>query len=325
MRVGIYGTGAYGLALSSILADNNNEITMWTKFEEEKDLLVEKRGNDKLLPGYKLDESIKITTSIEECADDKDLLVIVIPAAFVRDLCVELKKYVNENTIICIASKGIEQNTGLFISEIVTDVLGVDKYGVLSGPSFAKDVIAKKPIGLTLATPDSEAKNVINEAFRNEYTKTRSTFDVYGTEVCGAIKNVIALASGMLTGLGANESTRAMLITESLQDIVEMIRSLNGDGNTILSFAGFGDLLLTCTSTNSRNYSYGKLVGEGKSKEELDEYLKTTTVEGYYTLESIYKLLKDKEVSIPIIDLIYSIIKENNNPEELLKFLVEKV
>ena len=116
-----------------------------------------------------------------------------------------------------------------------------------------------------------------------------------------------------------------MFITESIHDIEEIIDAFDGDRRTVLSFAGFGDLLLTCTSTTSRNYSYGKLVGERKSKEELDNYVKNTTVEGYYTLESIYQLLNDKNVSIPIIDLIYNIIKNDKNPKELLTFLVTKV
>ena len=325
MKIGLFGTGAYGMALASILSENKMDITMWTKFEEEKDNLEKTRKNENFIPGFVLDKDIKFTTSVEECARDKDLLVIAIPAAFVATLCEELNRYVNSNVNICIASKGIEQKTGLFVNEIVEKYLGTKNIAVLSGPSFAIDVVKKKPIGLTLATNNDFTKNVVKKAFLNKYIKLRHTNDIVGTEICGAIKNVIALAAGVLEGLGASNSTRAMLITESLHDIGEIIDAFGGDRKTVLSFAGFGDLLLTCTSTTSRNYSYGKLVGEKKSIDELKNYTDNITVEGFYTLESIYQLLKDKDVKIPIIDVIHSIIKKGKDPDELLTFLVEKI
>lgn len=325
MRVGLFGTGAYGIALASVLVDNNVEVTMWTKFKEEKEQLEKTRRNDNLIKGYILPESIKLTNDVSDCVRDKEILIIAIPAAFVDGLCNELKLYTTENQHICIATKGIEQNTGLFIDNIVKKYINTDKIAVISGPSFAKDVVTKKPIGLTLATTNDETKKIIKDALCNDYLKLRHTYDVVGTEICGSIKNVIALASGMLDGLGANDSTRAMLITEAVHDIEEIIEAFDGDPRTVLSFAGFGDLLLTCTSSNSRNFAFGQLVGKGISKDEIDNYLSNTTVEGYYTLESIYQLLNDKNVNIPIIDLIYEIIKNGKNAKELLTFLVEKV
>ena len=139
-----------------------------------------------------------------------------------------------------------------------------------------------------------------------------------------SIKNVIAIAAGILDGLGYPESTQAMFITESLHDIKELIKKLDGDKKTILSYAGFGDLLLTATSKKSRNFSYGYLIGSGRSKEEIDDYVKNTTIEGLYTIQSIYKLLKDKRVKIPIIDLIYDILERGKNPNSLYDFLINK-
>ena len=324
MKVGIFGTGAYGLALSSVMNDNNIDITMWTKFEEEKSMLENTRKNDVLLPGYILDNNIKVTTSVEECMQDKDLLVIAIPAAFVDSLCIEMNKYIKDNQHICIASKGIEQNTGLFINNIVEKHIVTDKIAVISGPSFAKDMIMKKPIGLALATKNLETKEIVQKCMANSYLKLRHTYDVIGTEICGSVKNVIAIASGMLSGLGANDSTRAMLITEALHDIEEIIEAFNGDPDTVLSYAGFGDLLLTCTSEKSRNFTFGELLGKNTTKDEINEYLNKTTVEGYYTLESIYQLLNGKNAKIPIISIIYDIVKNDNDPEGLLTFLVKK-
>ena len=167
-------------------------------------------------------------------------------------------------------------------------------------------------------------QETVMKAMKNKYVKLRTTKDIIGTEVCGAIKNVIALSSGIIEGLGANESTKAMLLTEAIHDMKEIIDAFNGNKKTVLSFAGIGDLLLTCTSTKSRNFTYGKLIGMKTKKEELEKYKKETTIEGLYTLESIYLLLQKKKVNIPIIDLIYDIVINENTSDKLLTFLVEK-
>ncbi len=323
MKIGLFGTGAYGLALSSILVNNKHEVTMWTKFDEEAKNLIENRENKILLPGYKLDKSVKITTSVEKCLKDKDLLIIAIPAAFVDSLCSEMKPYV-KNQHILIATKGIEQGTGLFMNEIVEKYLDTTNISVLSGPTFAADLVKKMPAGLSIASQSPETMLIVREALQNSYIKLRETTDITGVEICGSIKNVIALSAGMLEGLKASESTKAMLIAEAMHDMEQILYAFECNKRTVLSYAGIGDLLLTCTSTKSRNYSFGKLIGEKPTKEEVEEYLNNTTVEGYYTLESIYKLLKDKEVSIPIIDLIYEIIVRGKEPELLLRFLVYK-
>lgn len=323
MKIGLFGCGAYGMALSSIMSDNNCEITMWTRFEEERKSMEENRGNDRAIPGYRISDSIKITTNLEEAIKDKDLLVVAIPAAFVDDLAKDMAPYINDNHIL-IATKGIEQDTGLFVNQILEKYLNTKNIAVISGPSFAIDLVSKMPAGLSLASRNEITAELAKKTLQNKYIKLRETDDIIGVEICGSIKNVLALSAGMLEGLGANESTKAMLLTEAVHDMEEILDSFNARKRTVTSFAGIGDLLLTCTSTKSRNYSFGKLLGEKRSKEEIDEYLSKTTVEGYYTLESIYKLLTDKNVSIPIIDLIYDIAVDGKDPEELLTFLVEK-
>ena len=165
--------------------------------------------------------------------------------------------------------------------------------------------------------------NIIKKVLENDTLKLRTTNDVIGVELCGSIKNVIAIAAGILEGLGYTESTRSFLITESLHDIKSLIYGLNGNKKTILSFAGVGDLLLTATSTKSRNYSYGILIGQ-KKLEEADKFVNNTTVEGYYTLKSIYTLIKRKKIDMPIINLIYQIIINKKAPEKLVEFLIKK-
>ena len=248
---------------------------------------------------------------------------ISIPTAFLSSSIKEVKKYY-KNTPICIATKGIEQKTNLFVYDVVKNILKTDKIAVISGPSFAVDIAHNYQVGLTLACQDKETIDLTFKALANNHFKLRKSHDIIGTELCGSVKNIIAIASGILKGLNMPESTSAMLITESLHDIRALIKGLGGDGNTVLSYAGFGDLLLTATSPKSRNYSFGLLIGSKVSKEEIDNYIKNTTIEGLYTLKSISELVKNKDVDMPIINLMEKIIYEHKAPEELVNFLVEK-
>lgn len=323
MKISILGTGAYGLSLALMANENNNEIMMWTKFEEEKKILIENKGNPKLLPNVKMPDNIKYTTNMEECVKDSDIIMIMVPAGFVDDVSKELKNYY-EDQYICIGSKGIEQDTCRFVMDVVKSHIKTDKIAVISGPSFAVDIASYVPIGLSLASKDEETAKTIKKALQNKYLKIRICDDILGVEICGSIKNIIAIACGIVDGMGLPESTQAMLITEAMHDIKELINSLGGNKKTILSYAGIGDLLLTCTSTKSRNFTFGKLIGSKAPKEEIKKYMETTTIEGLYTLQSIYKLLKNKKVDMPIIDIMYQIIVENKDVTLLTDFLVNK-
>lgn len=322
VKITVLGSGAYGCALAQILNENKNEVTMWTPFESEVKELTETRKSPKL-PNIKINSNIKITNDLEKSLDKTNLIIIAIPTAFLSDSIKKVKKYY-QNTPICIATKGIEQDTHLFVYDVVKNILNTEKIAVISGPSFAIDIANNYPVGLTLACQDKETIDITFKALENNHFKLRKSYDIIGTELCGSVKNIIAIASGILKGLNMPESTSAMLITESLHDIKVLIKGLGGDGSTVLSYAGFGDLLLTATSLKSRNYSFGYLIGSKASKEEINNYIKNTTIEGLYTLKSISELVKNKDVDIPIINLMEQIIYQNKNPEELINFLIQK-
>lgn len=322
MKIGILGTGAYGMALASIFNYNKCNIMMWTNSSEEKDLLLKNKKSDKI--DYEIPDNIIISTDIKEVIEDADIIVIAVPAKFTHSVCEQFKSYYKSNQIICIASKGIEQNTCLFLYDVVRNNIKTNNIAVISGGTFAVDIVKKVPVGLSIATKSNSAKDIIIKSMQNDYVKLRYTKDIIGTEICGSIKNVIAIASGMIDGMGYPISTSTMFITESLNDIKELIKSLGGDSKTILSFAGFGDLLLTCTSEKSRNYTLGRIIGENKPREEIDNYIENTTIEGLYTLKSIKKLLRNKKIKMPIINLIYDIIIDKKEPDALVKFLIAK-
>lgn len=323
MKVTILGTGAYGLALATMANMNNHQITMWTKSETELEELREHHTNNRVLPDYVMANDIEYTNDLKNAIHDAELIIYAVPAGAVDSVSKDLAKYYQQQHL-CIASKGIEQDTCLFVDDVVKKYIDTDKISVISGPSFAIDIVKKVPIGLSLATKNSETEKIVRKALQNEVLKLRETEDIVGIEICGSVKNIIAIAAGMIDGMGLPESTQAMFITEALHDMKEIIKALNGNPKTILSFAGFGDLLLTATSIKSRNFRFGKMIGENNPKEIIEEFKNNTTIEGLYTLKSIYKLLDNKKVDIPIINLIYDIIFNEKDPKEIQRFLIEK-
>lgn len=322
MKVAILGCGAYGLALASILVKNKVNVTMWSYSNEEKEILTKSRKSNKL-ENYKIPECINFSTDMNEVVKDCNLIVIAVPTFSFESTVIKLKECIDKRQPVLIATKGIQQDTCLFLHDVFKKHCK-NKIAVISGPSFAVDIIREVPIGLSLATKHNSVDLLVRKCFENELTKFRRTNDIIGIEVCGSIKNVMAIASGMLEGMNAAPSTKALFLTESMNDIKELLFALGGKKKTILSFAGFGDILMTSTSSSSRNFSFGCLIGEGKSKQVVDNYLKETTVEGMYTLQSIHKLVKKKNVKMPIINLIYDIVNGKKDKEEILSFLINK-
>lgn len=322
MKVAILGCGAYGLALASILVKNKVVVTMWSYSNEEKEILTKSRKSNKL-ENYKIPECINFSTDMNEVVKDCNLIVIAVPTFSFESTVIKLKECIDKRQPVLIATKGIQQDTCLFLHDVFKKHCK-NKIAVISGPSFAVDIVKEVPIGLSLATKYNSVDIVVRKCFENKLTKFRRTNDIIGVEVCGSIKNVMAIASGMLEGMNATPSTKALFLTESMNDIKELLFALGGKKKTILSFAGFGDILMTSTSSSSRNFSFGCLIGEGKSKQVIDNYLKETTVEGMYTLQSIHKLVKKKNVKMPIINLIYDIINGKKEKEEILSFLINK-
>lgn len=322
MNIGILGSGAYGLALANIIINNKHNVTMWSFDINEKEELSKTRISPKL-KNYVIPQSINITTDMQETLKNKDLIIIVVPAFSFETTIKSMKKYIDKKTPVIIATKGIQNETCLFLHEVFKNHLS-NKLGIISGPTFASDMVKNIPIGLNIATDHGDVEKKVRKCFQNELTKFKRTQDIIGVEICASVKNVMAIASGMLEGMNALPSTKALFLTEIMNDIKELIIKLGGSEKTILSFAAIGDIIMTCTSTTSRNFSFGVLVGEGASKEEIEDYLKNTTVEGMYTLQSIYKLIHKKRIKMPIIKLIKDIIEGKKEKEELLKFLITK-
>lgn len=325
MKIAMVGVGAYSTALTLMLSKKeNNNILMWTENLEIAEEFSKTHKVNKIFPDLELPFNVDVTNSYEKVLKDASLIFIAVAAKYVKSVCDGLKPYYKNHIPICIASKGIEESTGSFLSNIVKNELDTENVAVLSGPTFAIDMVNNEPIALALAGTNDETIQIVKENLANDTLKLRECNDLIGIQICGSIKNVIAIAAGMIKGLGYTESTLAFLINESLHDIKYLIDELGGDKKTVLSYAGVGDLLLTCTSTKSRNFSFGYTVGSTKDPEKIKEFLENNTVEGYYTLSSIYKLVKTNHINLPIINLIYDIIMNGKDPNLLSKFLIEK-
>ncbi len=322
-KIAMIGTGAYGLGVSIALLKKNESITMWVESEERAKFLNNNKKNANILPNIEIPENITFTNDLNEVISNTNIVFIAVAAKFIDSIAKDLSKLNIKNKHFCILSKGIEQNTCEFVIDVFKRYVKTKNVSVISGPSFAIDMAKGEPVGLTIASKNNKTMLAIKRVLASDTVKLRTSNDIIGVELCGSIKNVIAIASGILEGLGYTESTRSFLITESLHDIKSLIYGLGGKKKTILSYAGVGDLLLTATSSKSRNYTYGILIGK-KNYTMAEDYLKNNTVEGYYTLKSIYTLIKRKKIDMPIINLIYQIIINKKEPEKLSEFLIKK-
>lgn len=319
MKVCILGAGSYGLALALAFYKNNNDVTVWTKVESEKEEIINYRENRKALPGVSIPEEIKITTNLN---DNYELIVIAIPINYFRSVCEEIKNSINSDTILCITSKGIEKDTNLFPHEVLNSIIETNNIAILSGPTFAIDLAKNSPSGLVCASTSINIYKSIKNCLESNTLKITYTNDLIGTEICGSIKNVMAILSGLLEGIKITETTKALFLTEALNETSNFIKTMNGNKETSYTLAGLGDLILTCTSKKSRNYTLGTLIAT-ENKSNIDNYILNNTVEGYYTLIAINEIIKKKEISVPLVELLYKILFEGLDKKEIFNLLIK--
>ena len=306
MNITILGYGVYGKALAGVfLEKETNNVSVWNKFEHEFD--------EKYL-------NISFTANLSCAVKEADLIVIAIPVAFLDETIISLKE-VYEGQDILIASKGIDIDSRLFAYQIVEKHLGNVAVGVISGGTFATDMVNKKVMGITLATKYDSIKNKVKNSFETSFLKVQYIDDIIGVSVCGSIKNVMAIGFGMLDGASFPPSSRFLFLTKAIYEIRDLIKELGGNEDTVMTYAGIDDIMMTCTSAQSRNYSLGNLIGKNSTKEEIDDYKNKTTIEGLGTSEAIYRLAKDKNIKLPLSEVIYKILYEDNDISELIKVL----
>ena len=318
MKVSILGMGAFGIALTKIL-NKDIKISMWTNFEDELKSVELKRENPIVLPEVKIDKKVELTTNIEKCVKNSNIIFIAVPAIAVREVASKLKEYIDKEQIICILTKGIEKSTNMFMVDVIKECIDKDNICVFAGPSFAIEVANRANIGMVIASEKEECRNRVLQVINKENACITQTSDVLGVEICSAVKNVFAIICEMLDGMNESDSTRAAVITNLINDFRLIMGVLGGKETTIYSYAGIGDLLLTCTSPKSRNYTFGKFLGQGMNTTEALNNMQVKTVEGLYTLDAIFSILKQKKVVINSINLLYDVVYNGKKVDNLLK------
>lgn len=320
MKISVLGLGAYGIALAKTFYNNDNKVSLWSKFEDEVQTVLLKRENKRLLPGVKIPKDILITSDLSECVSKSKVVVIAVPAFAIRDVAKLLKEFLTEEQVICIATKGIERGSNKLMSEVVFEETGCKNICVLSGPSFAKELANKNQTGLVVASNFDVNSILLKVCLENDYVFVNITKDIIGVQICSAVKNVFAILMGIVDGMKLSSSTKAAIFTCVLSDFRFVIEMLSGKAQTIFSYAGIGDFFLTCTSDTSRNFKVGSLIGKGNSFEKSLEILgKDTTIEGVYTLKSIHSILTQKDINVKSIKLLYGIIYLNEKTTNILR------
>jgi len=325
-KIGVIGAGAWGTALAMLLANKGQDVTLWMYEKDLAEEMARTRENRVYLPGFTLPPSLAVTSSLESAVKDKSLLLSVVPSHTVRTVTKQYATFLPKNAVIVSASKGIEIDTLMPLSEIFKDVLPKEFHSrlcFLSGPSFAKEVAQKMPTAITLACYDPAIGKRAQEVLSNSYFRVYTNQDVIGVELAGSLKNVVAIAAGALEGMGFGYNTTAALLTRGLAEMARLGVAMGGKLTTFSGLAGMGDLVLTCTGGLSRNRTLGTRLGKG---EKLDDIMKgaKTVAEGVKTSKAARDLARKFNIEMPIVDEVYQILYEGKDPRLALKDLMTR-
>lgn len=320
-KVGVIGAGSWGTALAVLLHKNGHEVTVWSKFQAEIDMLnIEREHKDKLA-GVKLPEDMIFTTDLESSIKGMDLLVLAVPSPFTRSTSKLMSEYVEKDQIIVNVAKGIEENTVMTLSEIIEEEIPQSVVAVLCGPSHAEEVGRGIPTTVVVGAKKKRTAEFIRSLFMNEVFRVYISPDVLGMELGGSLKNVVALAAGIADGLGYGDNTKAALITRGITEIARLGMAMGGHFETFCGLTGIGDLIVTCASMHSRNRRAGMLIGQGKTMQEAMDEVKMV-VEGVYSAKAAMQLAEKYDVQLPIIEQVNLVLFEGKSADEAVKDLM---
>lgn len=319
----VLGAGSWGTALALVLAENGNEVVLWTLDENQKEIINKERSNEKYLPGISIHKNIEATCNIEYAVKDAELIVLSVPSQAIRGVCKKISSFVSSKQILVNVAKGLEKSTGLRMSEVVLDEIEQAKFVVLSGPSHAEEVALGLPTTITVASAEIEDALKVQGIFINKNFRVYTNTDIIGVELGGTLKNIIAFGAGICDGVGYGDNTKSALITRGLAEIKRLGTALGANAETFSGLSGIGDLIVTCTSQHSRNRKAGMLIGQGKTLEETLEEVQMV-VEGIVATEVAYNLSKKVGVEMPITEAIYSVLHKGVSPGDAVEELMSR-
>ena len=320
-KIAVIGSGSWGLALSNHLAEMGNNVKVWSFTEEEKNL-INNEHKCKFIPDMVLDEKVVCSNDLKEVVQDAEYIFHVTPSKFTRNIFKDYKKYVQNKPII-ICSKGFENDTLKTLDEVMREELPNVKIGALSGPSYASEVSRHIPTAIILASKHEDILDDVSELLMNEYMRIYKSKDIIGVEVGGALKNIIAFCAGICAELNFGTNAQSALITRGLAEITRLGLSMGAEKDTFYGLSGLGDLILTCSSDESRNRRAGRLIGKGLSIDKVKEEI-GMTIESIDNIEVAKKLAEKYNVEMPIVNAAYNILYNDLKPNDAVNALMQR-
>lgn len=320
--IAVIGAGAWGTALAQIYAKAGHRATLWAREQSLADILTHQRENTTYLPGFKLDERLHITNDLSE-ALTADTILMVIPAQYVRTTLQQMKPHLRAGQPLVLCAKGIEIESGQLLSYIVQEECPQAECAMLTGPTFAHELMAGKPSAATLACANPVHADQITESLSNTTLRLYKSVDIIGAQTGGAIKNVIAIACGIVAGLELGESARAALVTRGLAEIARLTVALGGKRETLMGQCGVGDLMLTCASPQSRNFSLGLQLGKGEKLADILAARKAVT-EGVHTSRAAAEVARKYNVDMPIVKMVCACLYDHLDPRDAFTKLMDR-
>lgn len=324
--IGVLGAGTWGMALTRMLSLTGHDVMVWSALPAEVEALRTTRSQANL-PGMVIPDKVRFTTEIEEVCSSKDLLLFVVPSVYVRATAAKAAPFIRDGQLIVDAAKGIESGTLMTLTQVISDEL--EKAGktarmvALSGPTHAEEVAKDLPTTIVAASRDEDAALEVQKIFMNDVMRVYTNDDITGVELCGAMKNIIALASGAALGLGYGDNTKAALITRGMHEITLLGVAMGCDAGTFSGLAGIGDLIVTATSDHSRNNRCGHLIGEGLSPVDAVKQV-GMVVEGINALPAALELQEKYGVEMPLVAAIDAVVNHGADPKETVHFLMTR-
>lgn len=310
-KVTVLGAGAWGTALALQAHYADNQVTLWAYLKEEKEEIDQYGENKSRLPDVKIPQDISVTCDLKEAAQG-DILLVATPAQAIRGFLTTLKEHLKPETILVFCSKGIEISTGALISEICAEVIPTVKFAILSGPNFAKEIAKGAPGAATLAAPTLDQAQSLATLLSSPTFRVYPSDDIMGVQVGGALKNVVAIASGLVSGAGFGENLRAALITRGLEEMARFGERKGAKRETFMGLSGMGDLILCAMSKTSRNMNFGFEVGQGGKTKGSSEKKQVLT-EGAHTVKAVRQLTKAQNIDMPICEAVYRVLYEGKS------------
>lgn len=321
MKTAVIGSGAWGTALATLLCKNGHDTTLWCRSEARAAEIRTSRINPRL-PQVRLPDNLVLSAS-PECVRGCRMVVIACPSFPIRSVCRTVAPYIGQDAVVVSVTKGIEEGTLLRMSQVVAQETGHEKIVALTGPCHAEEVATGLPTGCLAACAQREMAELVQDAFMSDTFRVYTSPDIIGAELGGALKNVIALCSGVVAGMGFGDNTKAMLMTRGLTEMARLGVSLGAQKDTLAGLSGIGDLIVTCTSLHSRNNRAGILIGQGLSPQEAMEQV-GAVVEGYYAAKSAWELCRKQQVDMPIIHAAYQVLYENVDARKAVAALLTR-